>query len=581
MRALLSAAIAATSVSALLPAQNFPCFEQNLGTNLNLGDDQVASGLPLGFTFTGPGNVTTTSIDVASNGFVWLATSVNPRCCNGEAQKFVIQQPSIAPLWMDLDPSAAPAGGGVFFNAFPAVGSAPARAVVTWSNVPEFGSSSPPFTFQLQLDANGRIFFYYDPNVSVQNHQALIGVTEGNANPTGSAQSNYIDISQTQPPIDTGTNPTFFEVLGWLDVQNRTFEIVPNGLGGYTISDPSNCVPAAWSTYGAGCPRPPVFYEWFQSPTAIDLSNTAVLVSPNGVGGWTVTPTVGFYTPQSAPIQTGDDFVTGPFALPWTWSWPGGSTTAIDVSSNGFIWLSTGNFNSRCCSGDPWALLNDPASICAHWMDHNPNSAGTIHVDTDPLTSEVHVTWLNVAEYGSSSTLSTFQITLSPAGSFRLSWQNVGSAFHDSLTGFAPDFVGTDPGTMDLSAAVPFDTGPGGAPLVLDAVGNGRPQIGTTFLLELANAPPTSGLGVMVFGFTQLFPGLDLTPLGMPGCSSFTSLDALFAFPLLPVPQFGIALPNNAAIVGTQLFVQGAVLAPGLNAFGLITSNAGQMLVGI
>jgi hypothetical protein len=581
MRALLPAVLSASLLAPLATAQNFPCFEQNFGANLNLGDDQVLGGLALGFTFPGPGNVSTTTIDVSSNGFVWLAPNANPRCCNGDSAKFVIQTPSIAPLWMDLDPSAAPAGGGVFFNSFPASGTMAARAVVTWANVPEFQSSAPPFTFQLQLDANGKVFFYYDPNVSVQFHQALVGVSEGNAAPGGAATPNFIDISQTQPPIDTGTNPTFLEQFGWFDLANRTFEIVPNGLGGYTISDPPNCLPAAWTKYGTGCPRAALFYEWFQSPSSIDLSNTAILVSPNGLGGWAVTPTVGFYTPQSPPISTGDDVVTGPFALPWTWSWNGGSTTAIDVSSNGFVWLNAGNFNSRCCSGDPIQLLADPASICPHWMDHNPNQNGTIHVDTDPVTTEVHVTWLNVAEYGSSSTQSTFQVTLSPNGSFRLSYQNVGSTFHDSLTGFSPGTVTNDPGSMDLSASIPFDTGPGGTPLVLDAVGSARPQIGTTFPLELSGAPPGTTIGVMVFGFTQVFPGFDLTVLGMPGCSSFTTLDALFAFPLVPVPQFTVVLPNNNALVGTQLFVQGAVLAPGINTLGLVTSNGGQMDIGI
>lgn len=583
MRLELATAVAALFSSPLLFAQTFPCFEQNLGVNLGLGDDQVAPGMPLGFTFPGPGGVSVTAVDVSSNGFVWLGSNANPRCCNGEASKLVIQTPSICPLWIDLDPGSAAPGGGVFFNTFPAAGSVPARAVVTWSQVPEFNGSGVPFTFQMQMDSTGAIFFYYDPNLSLQNHTALVGVSEGNSNPGGTAIQNFIDISFDNPPIDTGTNPTFHEELpSWaMDLHNRTFLIQPNGQGGYTIADPSNCLPAAWSVFGGGCPREPVFYEHFIPPNTIDLGNTAMLAIPNGVGGWTVLPTTGFFTPTSAPIQTFDDFVTGPFALPWTWTWSNGSTNSIDVSSNGFIWLNSGNSNSRCCSGNPSQLLFDPASICGHWTDLAPHVGGSIHVDTDPLTLDVHVTWLNVPEYGNPGTSNTFQITLSPNGSFRLSYQGVQIQGHETLTGFSPGSVLADPGSIDLSAVIPFDTGAGGTPLGLDAVAGARPQIGTTFPLQLSNAGPTSVLGFMILGTVQFVPGIDLAVIGMPGCTQYVSLDVALAFPLLPVPQFGVPIPNNTTIVGLQLFVQGATLTPGVNPMGLAVSNAGVMSIGI
>ena len=574
--------IALCLLAATAAAQAFPCFESNLGTNLGLGDDQVAGNLPLGFSFPRPGGGSVTSIDVSSNGFIWLASNSNPRCCNGEANKLVIQPPSICALWVDLDPSAAGPSGGVFFNTFAAVGSTPARAVITWKDVPEFGNNNTS-TFQLQINAAGAMFLRYEPGISIFSHTALVGCSEGNTNPGGFATWNFVDVTNNNPPIDTGTNPTFFEELPpWaIDVADTTIEITPNGQGGYSIATPSHCQPAAWSKYGGGCPREPVFYELFPQPTSIDLSNSAILVSPNGTGGWVALPGTGFYTPTSAAISTGDDVVTGPFALPWTWTWSGGSTNSIDISSNGFIWLNSGNGNSRCCSGNPFALLADPASICGHWMDLAPHVGGTIHFDTDPLTSDVHITWLGVPEYGTgTSTSNTFQISLFANGSFRLSYQNVVSQAHDSLTGFSPGAVQTDPGSIDLTVAIPFDTGPGGTPLTLDPINNTRPQIGTTFVLELGNVPAGSVLGFLVLGFAQVQPGFDLTPFGMPGCSLFASLDTVLSFPLIPQPWFSWALPNNSALVGFQLYVQGAALAPGANPLGLTVSNAGSMLVG-
>lgn len=576
--------LACLAAAPLALAQTFPCYESTLGNNLSLGDDQVAQGLPLGFTFPGPSGANVTTIDVSSNGFVWLASNANPRCCNGEAAKLVSQAPSLCPLWVDLNPAAAPAGGGVFFNTFPASGSTPARAVVTWRDVPEWNSSSLPLTFQLQIDATGAMFFSYDANISLQGHNALVGVSEGNLHPSGTANWNFVDVSSSNPPINTGTNPTFFEELQpWsFDLQGRTFLVTPNGQGGYTVADPANCAPATWSRFGAGCPRPPVFYELFQIPNGIDLGNTAMLVSPNGLGGWTVVPTTGFYTPASAPIPTGDDVVTGPFALPWTWVWSSGSTNSFDVSSNGFVWLNSGNGNSRCCSGSPFQLLADPASICGHWMDLAPHVAGSIHVDTDPLTTDVHVTWLNVPEYGTgTSTSNTFQISLFANGSFRLSYQNVVSISHDALTGFSPGGQLDDPGSIDFTTAIPFDTGPGGSSLGLDAQAGARPQLGTTFPLELSGVSPGSALGLLMLGLVQFLPGFDLTVIGMPGCTQYVSLDGSLAFPLAPVPQVGVPLPNNTALVGFVLYVQGATLTPGINQLGIAVSNGGVMTLGI
>ncbi|MBL8756363.1 MAG: hypothetical protein JNK15_23920 [Planctomycetes bacterium] len=574
-----TSAVLACAVTA---AAQFPCYETNLGTNLTLGDDQVAANLPLGFSFPQPGGGTTATIEASSNGFIWLGANGNPRCCNGEANKLLVQAPSICPFWTDLNPAAAGPNGGVFFNAFPAAGSAPARAVVTWKDVPEFGQLNL-LTFQVQIDSTGAMFFYYGPGLAMSNRTALVGFSEGNANPGGSASWNSVDFAFTTPPIDTFTNPTAFEEMPpWaVDLADRTLLIAPNGQGGYLVSTPPNCLPAAWSTYGAGCPREPVFYELFQSPNTIDLSNTAFLASPNGSGGWTVVPTVGFYTPTSAPIQTGDDYVTGPFALPVPWSWSGGVTSSIDVSSNGFVWLQSGNFNSRCCNGSPFGLLNDPASICGHWMDLNPASGGSVHVDVDPNSLEVHVTWMNVPEYGTSGTSNTFQISLFPTGDFRISFQGVQGQFHDSLTGFSPGAVAGDPGSIDLSTVIPFDTGAGGTPLRLDATAGARPQIGTTFSMDLLNAPASSVVGFMVLGLGQVQPGLDLTPFGMPGCSLFATLDVVQAFPLVPTPQFTWALPNNSALVGLQVYAQGAALALGMNALGLVVSNGGVLSIGI
>src|SRR5262245_56850208 len=104
--------LAALVVASLVPALHAqgalraPCFVTQFGTPLNLGDDQVAQNNALGFTFPGPAGPIA-SIDISSNGFVWLGSNTNSACCNGDLPTFLTSMARIAPIWMDLNPNAA------------------------------------------------------------------------------------------------------------------------------------------------------------------------------------------------------------------------------------------------------------------------------------------------------------------------------------------------------------------------------------------------------------------------------------------------------------------------------------------
>ena len=103
-------AVAITTAAVL--AQSAPCYEPSLGTNLGAGDDTVAYGLQLGFTFPGPGGAVT-DIDVSSNGLLYLGTNASngSGCCSGNATTFLAGNPCIAALWEDLYPPGATTGG--------------------------------------------------------------------------------------------------------------------------------------------------------------------------------------------------------------------------------------------------------------------------------------------------------------------------------------------------------------------------------------------------------------------------------------------------------------------------------------
>ena len=558
-----------------------PCFQTNFGANLALTDDSVAVGLPLGFNFPKPGGGTTPSISVSSNGFVWLGVRADSGCCNGDVAKLTSQMARIAPLWLDLDPGA---GGAVWFNTFPAGGGLPASAVVTWDAVPEYGFPQP-LTFQLQLYADGSFVTFYDADLGVvaqpQGHVALCGVSEGNG-----ATGNYVDMSQAAvAPIDSLTNPTMYEDFtfpGSLDLAATVWTHVPNGQGGYTLSAKSGCSFASATAFGGGCPQPLTTYELFD-PTSnqFDLANTALEFTPAPTGGYVVTPTVGFYTGYTGQQPTFfDDEWRGPFALPFQFAYPGGATTAIDITSNGFIWLQSGSGDARCCNGDPQQFIIDPASICVMWMDLLPSGApttGGIFFDVVGNT-EAHITWVDVPEYATFNN-NTFQITLRSNGSFRLAWANANCLGHDCLVGLTTGPSGFNPGPTDFSLGS-FTTPGGGVPLALQAQAGSRPKLGGTFLMEIDRIDPAAVLGFLVLGLSQL-PGIDLGPIGMPGCALYASLDSVQTVPLAgfptPVP---LALPSNPALSGVVLQAQAATLTPGATPLGLVSSNGLELLLG-
>ena len=91
----------AALLGALLPASLLaqgPCFDTNIGTDLLLGDDDVAQGLSLGFTFNYAG-VAYTQICVCSNGYIWMGpTSVGGGDYSPTDAELRSQAPRICPM---------------------------------------------------------------------------------------------------------------------------------------------------------------------------------------------------------------------------------------------------------------------------------------------------------------------------------------------------------------------------------------------------------------------------------------------------------------------------------------------------
>src|SRR5262249_53198000 len=152
----------------------------------------------------------------------------------------------------------------------------------------------------------------------------------------------------------------------FLGISNEVTQRVSfqSGVGAtHTINLEIHYAPAAnsgyYTTYGVGCySRPQSFYQYFAVPPGgFDLSNQGMLLVPNGSASYTVVPgsPMGAFTPVSSPVlgtatptrtpapNMGDDDVSAPITLPFTFSAPGPSggisSNQIVIGSNGSVWL--------------------------------------------------------------------------------------------------------------------------------------------------------------------------------------------------------------------------------------------------
>jgi len=110
-------------------------------------------------------------------------------------------------------------------------------------------------------------------------------------------------------------------------------------------------------------------------------------------------------------------------------------------------------------------------------------------------------------------------------------------------------------------------------------VSSTQPVLGGQATIAVDRLP--FGVGVMALGTVRSLPPVDLVVVGMPGCPLHHNAAVLntivgtgtSATQIFPVP-------NNLALVGTQIYTQAVSLDPGLNSLGFAISDAAVMLVG-
>jgi hypothetical protein len=534
----------ATALAGAATAQ-VQCFEPSFGALLGTGDDTLFAIQPIGFTFT-LGSGSYTDMHISTNGKLYLSNAGVPTpgsngCCTGSASGLVSGAPTISPWWHDLDASSP---GGVYVNRL----SSPTRTVITWDQTLEFGNATR-MTFQAQLYASGEVVFYYAANVLVRTSgDCLVGLSPGGA----VADPGQSDLSSSPSTSVPTAYQLFNSSASPFDLANNGVVFAPNLGGGYDISA-APCIPAASLAYGAGCsPGPCAAYELFTA--GIDVNGTDLVFTPNVNGGYDVTAATGLFDSNlGTDLVADDDSLHVNNALGFSFPYCGTSTSAIDVCSNGFVWLQTGAALSADFSESIAELVTLPDRIAVLWDDYDAGTAGTVHFNA--VSGKAIVTWNGVTEF-SAANANTFQLQLFPDGHFVISVSSVVNA--DALIGYAAGAPGTGY-AADLSAT-PFYTGAQGPAVRLAAQSGSRPIIGGSFNVDVTNLPGSTAHVAWMFGFAQA--SFDLTPYGIPNCALLHTNEAFWFGQTASSPSatMTLAIPPIGALAGAVLQSQVLVL---------------------
>ncbi len=567
------------STLALCAAASAQCFDTNFGTQIGLGDDTLLAAQAIGFNFP-IGATNYTHIIPNTNGVAFLHTAAtgalgttgtgystsaatmltNLRGAAGGA-------PRLAAYWRDLNMLAANSGA-VWAN-----NSVANRYVLTWRNAVHFGQTAPVFTVQMQIFDTGAVHYFYTASTSNTAACPMVGVSVGGA----IADPGISDLSVGASGVSTSKIVyQSFPLLNTFDLQIKTTAFVPNVGGGYdVISTP--CVPAANANYGSGCPNvSATAYENFLANT-IDLSNSSIRMTPTATG-YAFTPGIGVnYTHTVAGLALGDD-QNATLALPVPFNYPGGTTSSLNICSNGFIWMQANT--STDFSPTTAEIFSGAARLMPMWCDGVPDGVANlanVFAEVDAINNKAYVSWLNIPIFGGvGGTMNTqCEIDLtSGAVEYRYGAISCGNVCIVGWTPGTPVSV-VNAGSIDISAtlAAGFSTSsPEQRALTLASAT--PPVIGTTVTFT-TNEVPATGLSFYLLSAGQYNPGLDLGVLGAPGCQAYITLPEVFSSLQIGSPSgsssFGI--PADPFFIGQSFYSQAAAVDPAANAFGFTTSN--------
>ena len=159
-------------------------YKQLIGEKIEIGDDDsVRINFPAGFRFPF-GDQVYTSLWLNSDGNLTFGRPDSASTARS-LQRLLEGPPRVAPLFADLDATAATGDGGVYV-AFP-----PNRVRITWLEVPYWGTQELN-TVQVTLFETGRVNFAYGD--AVEANEAIVGVS-----PFGNGVVHLMDYNEELP----------------------------------------------------------------------------------------------------------------------------------------------------------------------------------------------------------------------------------------------------------------------------------------------------------------------------------------------------------------------------------------------
>ena len=388
------------------------------------------------------------------------------------------------------------------------------------------------------------------------------------------------------------------------------------GTGGF-----STITPARNEFYGAACGgQASSFYEGFLNGQVFDLGGGLTMTPDNPAAPNYYIVSNGAPAPDTtkvnaAPQVTADDGIFN-YSLGFTFNYPGGSTTNVVPSSNGFVWLDQAMTDTAFAAvasrllGDGVPPFTAPqqnwaaARLAIFWKDLNMlrnaglNPAAGLHAVTDtsggPGNAVCYITWWDVGEFNTVSGVGvnghtnwTFQVVLYEAtGAVQYRYGNVpvyataststlGS--YATLVGFSRGRIGgatgvnsVDPQNRDISLEGTFATSSEGttgnigqrAIATPNAGGSqygGRMYAGQSLTWSAVNVPTTALIAAQLLDVTSSRPGFQFPTITAPGCILSTSTGALLweTF-VLPAPTTVGTVPFvvPSGVLGVDIYAQ-------------------------
>lgn len=568
-------------------AASAQCFDSNYGTPIggsSLFGDVVLGIQPIGFAFP-IGAATYTDVHICDKGYVFLSNAGTPAPgfadFTATATELASGPPRVCALWSDIQTLQSNAGE-IYIK------STATDCTISWINAQCYSATSGLFNMQMVLSSNGSVKVLFGP-----------GTTNNSTQPTW-----LVGVAGLSPGSTTAPAPSDLSAGGvssgstvveeWLaantfDMANNGLLYTPTGSGSYVFTPmgtPVNCASA--TKYGAGCVQlTDSFYEEWTS--GFDLNGGTVSWLRSGAGYTVLTAIPGtFVTPSGGAINIAPGMLDSAqvVALSAPMSVPGGTTTSLCVTTKGQIQVSSTLPPFIDFSPSVDELLDDTVTTFALWHDYNQTDPGSGLILFEEVAGTAYITWNGVHSYSSSSP-STFQFQFNLAsGNVTLVIGSMGGFANpdNGILGYSVGGSSFDPGSTDLSAL-------GGALVISDtfALGltldpQGSPSIGnSSFALVTSSVPNLVPVGIQFFGTGVINPGIDLTFLGMAGCSAYTNSDLTsLTFPVsLPAGtgSVGLPIPNNAGLIGLVLSTQ-SVCFTTATSLGLATSNGLQITIG-